>query len=82
MARKQLTLNTTLMGHVINIKEQEAVFCIKCRSGDEFVVSIGQETQFNFLQNLDGVNRDRVPNPEGFSRTPSDLVKKYIQLDR
>jgi hypothetical protein len=82
MARKQLTVNTTLMGHVVNIKQEEAVFCIKCRSGDEFVVSIGQETQFNFLQNLDGVNRDRVPTPEGFSRTPSDLVKKYIQLDR
>jgi len=82
MARKQLTLNTTLMGHVVNIKQEEAVFCIKCRSGDEFVISIGQETQFNFLQNLDGVNRDRVPTPEKFSRTPSDLVKKYIQLDR
>lgn len=41
-----------------------------------------QETQFRFVQNLDGVDRDRIPTPEGFSSTPSQFVKKYIQRDR
>lgn len=67
------------MGSVTDTKEEESLFSIKCRSGDEFEVYVGQETQFKFVKNLDGVNRDRVPTPEGFSWNPSQLVKKYIQ---
>lgn len=79
---KQFTLSTTLMGSVTDIKEEEAAFRIKCRSGDEFSVCVGRETQFQSLQNLDGVNRDRFPTPEGFSWNPSQLIRKYIQRDR
>ena len=70
------------MGSVTDINEEEESFGIKCRSGDKFRVCVGRETQFRFLQNLDGVDRDRVPTPEGFSSTPSQFVKKYIQRDR
>lgn len=76
---KRFTLDTTLMGNVSGTKEEEGLFSIKCRSGDEFEVCVGKETQFKFVHNLDGVNRDRVPTPEGFSWNPSQLVKKYIQ---
>jgi len=79
---KRLTLSTTLMGHVTDIKEEEGVFSLKCRSGDEFQVSVGKETRFVFVQNLDDINPDRVPTPEGFNASePSQLVKKYIQLN-
>lgn len=79
---KQFTLSTTLMGNVTDINEEEETFKIKCRSGDEFRVCVGRETQFRFLQNLDGIDRDRIVTPEGFSLIPSQLVKKYIQRDR
>lgn len=64
---KRFTLNTTLMGTVTQIKEEEGSFSIKCRSGDEFWASVSKETQFKLIQNLDEVNRDRVPTPQGFN---------------
>ncbi len=77
---KRFTLSTTLMGTVTQIKEEEGSFSIKCRSGDEFWISVGKETQFKLIQNLDEVNRDRVPTPQGFNGSePSQLVRKYIQ---
>ena len=77
---RQFTISTTYMGYVTEVQEQNSSFCIRCRSGDEFWVNVGRETQFQFLQNLDGINRDRYPNPEGFSWNPSQLVRKYIQI--
>jgi len=76
---RQFTLNTTLTGKVVNENQTENEFVIKCRSGDEFIVSVGRETQFRFVQNLDDVNRDRISTPEGFSGTPQQLIDKYIQ---
>jgi mannose/cellobiose epimerase-like protein (N-acyl-D-glucosamine 2-epimerase family) len=80
---KQFTIDTTLMGSVTaDINAEAATFKIKCRSGDEFKVSVGRETQFQFIQNLDGIDRDRLPTPQGFDRTPSQAIQKYIQPDR
>lgn len=79
---RRFTLNTTLTGKVVNENQNENEFTIKCRSGDEFLVSVGRETQFSFVQNLDGVNRDRIPNSEGFAGTPQQLIAKYIQPNR
>lgn len=79
---KRFTQSTTFMGYVNEIKEQDSAFTIKCRSSEEFWVYVGRETQFQFMQNLDGINRDRYPNPEGFSGNSSDLIRKYIQRDR
>lgn len=76
---RRFTLNTTLTGKVVNENQTENEFVIKCRSGDEFIVSVGRETQFRFVQNLDDVNRDRISTPEGFSGTPQQLIDKYIQ---
>jgi mannose/cellobiose epimerase-like protein (N-acyl-D-glucosamine 2-epimerase family) len=71
------------MGSVTpDINTETATFKIKCRSGDEFKVSVGRETQFKFIQNLDEINRDRLPTPEGFDRSPSQSIAKYIQPDR
>lgn len=79
---RRFTLNTTLTGKVVNENQTGNEFVIKCRSGDEFIVSVGRETQFRFVQNLDGVDRDRIPNPESFSGTPQQLIAKYIQPNR
>ena len=79
---RQFTQSTTLMGYVTEIKEQDSAFSIKCRSGDELLIHVARETRFQSMQNLDGIDRDRYPNPEDFSQNPSQLIKKYIHSDR
>ncbi|MEN9567124.1 MAG: hypothetical protein RLZZ69_2320 [Cyanobacteriota bacterium] len=79
---RQFTQSTTLMGYVSEIKEHESAFRIKCRSGDELLIHVTRETRFQAMQNLDGIDRDRYPNPEDFTQNPSQLVKKYIHGDR
>mgnify|MGYP003561999926 FL=1 len=79
---RQFTQSTTLMGYVTEIKEQDSAFSIKCRSGDELLIYVARETRFQSMQNLDGIDRDRYPNPEDFSQNPSQLIKKYIHSDR
>ena len=66
------------MGYVTEIKEQDSAFSIKCRSGDELLIHVARETRLQSMQNLDGIDRDRYPNPEDFSQNPPELVKKYI----
>ncbi|NDJ23311.1 N-acyl-D-glucosamine 2-epimerase [Nostoc sp. B(2019)] len=79
---KKFTVNTTLMGKVTDIKAEKDAFILKCRSDDEIEVFVGNETKFRFLRNLDGIERDRVPNPDNFNHdSPTNLVKKYIQPD-
>ena len=78
---RQFTISTTLMGNVTDVREGERAFRIKCRSGDEFDVFVNEQTQFSFVRNLDGIDRDRVPTPEGFTGSLSDRVRKYIQPD-
>ena len=81
---KQFTITTTLMGYVTEVRAQDSAFMMKCRSGDELLVYVGKETFVQFVQNLDGIDRDRYPTPAGVTGrpTPSQLVEKYIQLDR
>ncbi|HEY9660463.1 MAG TPA: hypothetical protein V6C65_18575, partial [Allocoleopsis sp.] len=67
------------MGKVVDIRADAAQFTIRCHSGDDFDISVGQETKFQFIRNLDGIERDRYPNPEDFCKEPSHLIKKYIQ---
>ena len=76
---RQFTISTTLMGNVTDVREGERAFRIKCRSGDEFDVFVNEQTQFSFVRNLDGIDRDRVPTPEGFTGSLSARVRKYIQ---
>lgn len=79
MGLNQFAIGTTLMGKVIDTNPDQARFNIICRSGDTFEVSIGQETRFDLLQNLDGINRDRYPTPPDFKDTSPDKIKKYLQ---
>lgn len=79
---KLLTQSMTIMGTVTSVLEDQRLFSIKCRSGFEVAVSVGKETQFKFIQNLDGINRDRVPAPEDFSPSISGLIQKYIKRDQ
>lgn len=73
------TNTLTFMGYVISINDPEGSFRIKCRSGNEFVVYVKGNTVFQSLKNLDELDRDRMPNPEGFDWNKiSDRIRKYI----
>jgi hypothetical protein len=81
--KNRLSASIALMGTVTAIQAEKGTFQIKCRSNDEFTVSIGTETEFRILKNLDNLNRDRIPTPEGYnSKDPAQSVKKYIRLGR
>ena len=49
---KNFTVQTTLLGQVTDVNPEKSAFVIKCRSGDEFIVNTGQNTQFQFLTNF------------------------------
>lgn len=73
------------MGTVNAIHENEGIFYIQCRSGDQVKVRIGAETQFNHLKNSDKLDRNRDPKPPGYNDSnPSiqDKVKRYIKTNR
>jgi hypothetical protein len=64
---KFFTQNVTLLGTVTDTGDPAQArdwFDIRCRSGDEFRIHIGAETQCVVLQNPDGLDRDRVATPK------------------
>lgn len=76
---KGFTQQTTLMGQVVDVQPEQQTFKIQCRSGDEILVCVAGETRFEFMQNLDGINYDRIPNPPNFSGNPGQRIEKYVQ---
>jgi mannose/cellobiose epimerase-like protein (N-acyl-D-glucosamine 2-epimerase family) len=79
---RKFTHSMTIMGVVTEVKAEEGYFKLKCRSGDEFDVFVGDTTEFRVLRNLDGLDRDRVLDPEeGFDDSAPRslrLVKRYV----
>ena len=79
---KNFSQTLALLGTVTEVSPDSASFRLECRSGDVFTVNAGVTTSFSVLQNLDGLNRDRVPVPDGYdSNRPGDQVRRYIQLN-
>ena len=77
---KYFTQTMTLMGTVRQLDTTQNSFEIECRSGDRFQIFVSTETVFSVLKNLDGLERDRVANPQGFDpQSPSHKLNKYIR---
>ncbi|WP_152054320.1 AGE family epimerase/isomerase [Tautonia marina] len=75
----------TVMGVVVDTVEEGALdkdrdwFRIQTASGDEYEIFISTETYFTVLTNIDGLPRDRVPNPEGYDeKRLSHRIHKYV----
>ena len=80
---KSYTNRLTVLGRVVDFDAGQGRFKLHCRSGDIYDIFVGAQTTVQVLQNLDEVNRDRVPTPEGFDSTnPTQVVKKYVRLER
>jgi mannose/cellobiose epimerase-like protein (N-acyl-D-glucosamine 2-epimerase family) len=70
------------MGSVNSISAETHSFSILLQTGDIVPVYVGETTTFQVLQNLDGLNLDRFPNPatlDGPADARRDQIRKYIQ---
>ena len=84
MALRNYNQGLTVCGSVISVDLQRLSFSVKARSGDVFEMFVGPETYYQVVSNLDGVNRDRVKEPD--NTDSSDGIRyrlaKYVQNDR
>ena len=78
--RRFYTQATSLLGTVQKLSPDDLSFDLRCRSGDEFSVSVGPTTWFTALRNMDDLDRDRVANPPGFDGAKlSEQLRKYVR---
>lgn len=77
--------NLTIFGTVVAVNPEKLSFSVKCRSADVFEAFCGPETWYEVVTNLDGLGRDRVPDPAGVRWEDGDIrfrMLKYIQPGR
>ena len=60
-----LTVTGTIVSH--DPDPENPSFSIEARTGDIFQAFVGPETYYSVVTNLDGLDRNRVPEPQGVS---------------
>ncbi len=75
---QKYTYSTSLMGNVTLIDAENKTFIIQCESGN-VDVRVGSETDFRFLKNADGVDRDRVKTSGARLGSIEEKIKYYIK---
>jgi mannose/cellobiose epimerase-like protein (N-acyl-D-glucosamine 2-epimerase family) len=71
----------TVLGKVKSVDPQHARCELALHTGDSLVVHFGNETNFSVLRNIDGVDRDKVPEP--LEAQPTELgrrIAKYLTV--
>lgn len=77
------TNRLTVLGRVTDVDVDAGAFTVLARSGDSYLTYVGTECVVNVLENLDELNNDRVPTPDGYAgNDPVQVVKKYVRLER
>ena len=75
MSLKSFNQTLTVAGSVVSIDEAKPSFSLRARSGDVFEAVVGPETYYSVVSNLDGLDRNRVPDPQGVSRRERHRVQ-------
>ena len=75
VAMKHLIQQISIMGDVTDIEADGSSFMLQCRSGDSFKVKVRVNTDFKVVENLDGLERNRLPEPPDIDSC-SDICKK------
>lgn len=57
----------TVAGSIVSVDPAKPSFSIQARSGNIFEAVVGSETNYLLLPNLDGLERDRVPEPQNLT---------------
>ena len=79
--RRNYTQSMSLLGIVTDVQAKDAAFTLRCRSGDVFNMRASSETTFSVVRNMDDLDVDRVPDPEGFDpSSANDRIRKYVTL--
>ena len=73
-SRRYFTQSMSLLGRIENI--DGVYFSLRCRSGDMFRIKCGPTTNFTVLQNMDDLDRDRVPNPPDFDPSKGTPLRR------
>ncbi len=84
MSLRSFNQTLTIAGTVVGIDLAVPSFSVEARSGDKFEAVVGRETYYSVLSNLDGLDRNRVPPPEGVSGDDSVIynLQKYAVAGR
>jgi mannose/cellobiose epimerase-like protein (N-acyl-D-glucosamine 2-epimerase family) len=71
----------TVLGTVSSVAAGQRQFDIRLRTGDVLTVTVGAETSFGVLTNLNDQNNDRVPEPQGATGDgASRAIAKYVRV--
>ena len=68
MSLNSFNQTLTIAGTIVSVDPSKPSFSIEARSGDTFEAVVGPETYYSVVTNLDGLDRNRVPDPTGISR--------------
>ena len=72
----------TLLGIISSVNPQWREFTIRLRTGDEVLMRAGDTIQFSVLENLDGLSRDRIPNPDNYhDEDIAQRLTKYLRVN-
>jgi mannose/cellobiose epimerase-like protein (N-acyl-D-glucosamine 2-epimerase family) len=74
MSLRSFNQTLTVAGTIVSVEPSKPSFSIEARSGDTFEAVVGRETYYSLLPNLDGLDRNRVPDPEGVPHDDHDVV--------
>jgi hypothetical protein len=75
----------TVGGTIISVDPGRQLFSVEARVGDTFAAIVARETNYQVLSNLHGVDRNRMPDPQGVARDDDNIVfnlQKYAVPDR
>jgi mannose/cellobiose epimerase-like protein (N-acyl-D-glucosamine 2-epimerase family) len=78
---RYFTHSMRILGNVLSVDYEKLAFSVRCRSGDVFEVHVAFGTSYSFIRNLDQLERDRIPVPDGYSDDPADRLRRYIKKD-
>ena len=74
----------TVTGTIVSVDPGKSSFSVEARSGDIFEAIVGRETYYSVLSNLDGLDRNRVPEAQPASGEDGVLynLRKYAVQGR
>jgi mannose/cellobiose epimerase-like protein (N-acyl-D-glucosamine 2-epimerase family) len=78
------TQSITLTGMVGAVLTASLQFELKCANGEMFLITVGGGggTNYDVVRNMDGLDRNRIPNPDPYNPgNPADELRKYIRPD-
>jgi mannose/cellobiose epimerase-like protein (N-acyl-D-glucosamine 2-epimerase family) len=74
MSLNSFNQTLTVAGTIVSVDPSKPSFSIEARSGNTFEAVVGRETYYQVLSNLDGLDRNRVPDPQGVAHDDGDVV--------